>query len=126
MLPDRGELFTSQNMEKPTIYVAGKVSGLPDLNKPLFDSATKELRAFGYIVRNPHEICHGKKEDDWNGCMRECIAVLVKCNLVVLLPGWMESKGATLEYTIARSVGIRCIEYADFINDLKNQKDGLQ
>lgn len=101
-------------MNKPVLYVAGKVSGLPDLNKPKFEAATTQLRNMGYIVRNPHEICTGRHPDDWNGCMRDCIRVMMECDAVILLDDWIDSKGAYLEAKLAEKVGIRVMQLEDF------------
>lgn len=101
-------------MNKPVLYVAGKVSGLPDLNKPKFEAATTQLRNMGYIVRNPHEICTGRHPNDWNGCMRDCIRVLMECDAVILLNDWWDSKGAYLEAKLAEKVGIRVMQLEDF------------
>ncbi|KAA8483737.1 uncharacterized protein DUF4406 [Arcticibacter tournemirensis] len=108
-------------MDKPILYIAGKVSGLPDLNKPKFEAATRELRARGFYVKNPHEVCHGRKPDDWIGCMRECIKVLMDCDVVILLDDYKDSIGATLEFTIASALQIRCVLYEAFINELNSK-----
>ena len=102
-------------MNKPVLYIAGKVTGLPDLNKPKFEAATTQLRNMGYIVRNPHEICTGRHPDDWEGCMRDCIRVMMECDAVLLLDDWWDSKGAYLEAKIAEKVGIRVFQLADFL-----------
>lgn len=103
-------------MNEMVLYVAGKVSGLPDLNKPKFEAAVTTLRNRGYIVRNPHEICSGRHPDDWKGCMRDCIRVLMECDAVILLDDWwQESKGAYLEAKLAEKVGIRVFELDAFL-----------
>lgn len=100
------------------IYVAGKISGLEDLNKPKFEAATKELRSRGYIVRNPHEICNGLEAHQWDQCMKRCIAVMMECHLVVFLDDWHESPGANIEYRLAKDLSIATEFYPAFINRL--------
>jgi hypothetical protein len=87
-------------MTAPRWYVAGPMSGLPDLNFPAFHAAAAQLRADGIDVVNPAEI-NSNPSAGWNACMRADIAQLVTCDGVYLLPGWDKSRGARLEYRIA-------------------------
>ena len=45
----------------------------------------------------------------WEDCMRKDIAELVTCSAIYLLPGWHNSKGATLEHHIAERLGLHII-----------------
>ena len=38
------------------VYLSGKMTGVPDLNRPAFDAAEKRLSAQGHFVMNPHRI----------------------------------------------------------------------
>ena len=38
------------------VYISGKMTGRPDLNRPAFDAAEKRLTAQGHFVINPHRI----------------------------------------------------------------------
>jgi len=38
------------------IYISGKMTGCPDLNRPAFDAAEKRLTAQGHFVINPRRI----------------------------------------------------------------------
>ena len=69
------------------IYIAGPMTGLPDLNFPAFNRAAAILRAAGYEAINPAEI-NPDPTAGWEACMRADIAELVKCDGVALLPGW--------------------------------------
>lgn len=82
------------------VYIAGPMSGLPQLNFPAFYAEAARLRALGHDVVNPAEINpdHGTP---WATCMRADIAELVTCDAVSLLPGWENSMGARLEHRIA-------------------------
>lgn len=83
------------------IYIAGPMSGLPDLNFPAFHAAAIQLRARGFEAVNPAEINPDHKMP-WHICMRRDIAQLVTCDGVALLPGWRKSKGARVERWLAR------------------------
>ena len=43
-------------MKKQTIYIAGPMTGLPDLNFPTFHTEAARLRSLGHEVINPAEI----------------------------------------------------------------------
>ncbi|MDB5822199.1 MAG: hypothetical protein JWR21_903 [Herminiimonas sp.] len=104
------------------VYLAGAMTGHPDLNFPAFHAAAAKLRAAGFEVVNPAEI---KGADElvayaamtpaemsayWQKCMRADIAALVTCDAIALLPGWEKSKGATLEHRIAGELGLRKVD----------------
>lgn len=83
------------------LYVAGPMSGIEHLNFPAFHAEASRLRGLGYEVVNPAEI-NTDPTTPWAKCMRDDIRELVTCDGIVLLPGWSESRGASLEYDIAR------------------------
>lgn len=87
------------------VYVAGPMSGMPDLNYPAFNQAAQYLRELGYHVENPAEnpvpAC-----DSWAGYMRLAIAQLVTCDEIHMLRGWKNSKGARIEHDLAAELGL--------------------
>lgn len=93
------------------VYIAGPMSGIPDLNFPAFHAAAAKLRELGFDVINPAEI-NTDPSAGWAACMRADIAQLVTCDGIALLPGWENSKGARLEKHIAEALGMRVI-YVD-------------
>lgn len=86
------------------IYIAGPMTGLPELNFPAFHAAATEWRAKGWEVVNPAEI-NADPKADWLECMRADIQQLVTCDALYALHGWSKSRGATLEVTIAQRLG---------------------
>lgn len=96
------------------VYIAGPMTGLPELNFPAFHRVAARLRAQGHEVANPAEI-NADPTMGWNTCMRRDIPELVTCDAIVLLPGWERSKGATLEHHIARALdmGVRELTEAE-------------
>lgn len=105
-------------MDNTIIYISGKISGLPDLNKPAFAAATRELRSRGFIVRNPHEICEGIPEEQWAECMKLNIKVMMECNIILFLDDWYDSRGAKIEYRLAQDLNIFTEMYKTYINRL--------
>ncbi len=90
---------------KKTTYIAGPMTGLPDLNFPAFHAEAARLRAEGWEVINPAEI-NPDKHLSWRACMQTDIAALVFCDAIHVLPGWQGSKGAELELHIAERLGM--------------------
>lgn len=96
------------------IYIAGPMTGLPDLNFPLFHAETARLRALGFVVVNPAEI-NVNPATDWLECMRADIRELVTCDGIALLPGWEASRGAGIEHGLARCLGLQVYEAAHIV-----------
>ena len=87
------------------VYLAGPMTGLPELNFPAFTQEAERLRDEGLQVLNPadHGIVDGA---DWADYLRHDIAGLASCERIHLLRGWTKSKGACLEMTIAKALGM--------------------
>lgn len=95
-----------------TTYIAGPMSGLPDFNYPAFAYVATALRAHGVDVRSPHEVDNGSTDRSWQWYMRAALKMLLECDEIVLLPGWRESKGASIEHTLAEALGMRITIWA--------------
>jgi len=80
------------------VFIAGPMTGLKDFNRPAFFAAAEYLEGKGCIVLNPAVLPDGLTHD---GYMRITTAMLAEAQAVVFLPGWMESKGARIEFTRA-------------------------
>ena len=85
------------------IYIAGPCSGIVDSNYPAFNAEASRLRALGYLVENPAE---NPAQADWAGYMRVAIRQMLTCDIVALLHGWADSRGAILERSIAMKLDI--------------------
>ena len=96
------------------LYISGPMTGMPDLNFPAFLAATKKLRSMGYQVINPVEI-NDDPNAKWEDCLKKDIEELMKCNAIVLLDGWHQSKGAQLEMHLAHRVGMEIRFYKDVV-----------
>lgn len=90
------------------VYLAGPMTGYPELNFPAFHREAARLRATGLDVVNPAEI-NVDPAAGWVECMRADIRELVTCDGIALLPGWEKSKGATLEHHIASALGLAVV-----------------
>lgn len=98
------------------IYIAGPMTGYPELNFPAFHAEAARLRELGYEVVNPAEI-NVDPSAGWSACMRADIRELVTCDAVATLDGWSKSKGASLEVHIARELGLLVGDAAAILAD---------
>ncbi len=87
------------------VYIAGPMTGLPELNFPAFHAAAAELRAKGYDVINPAEL-NPDPTMKWGNAMRGDIRELMTCTGIYMLDGWRQSRGASLEYFLANALNL--------------------
>lgn len=94
-------------MDKMKIYIAGPMTGIKDHNFPEFNKQAAYLRSMGFDVVNPAELDAGEVlTHPWDYYLRRDLKKLVDCQVIVLLNGWENSKGANLEYQVAKSLGM--------------------
>jgi len=91
-------------------YIAGPISGMPNLNRAAFDEAAARLMLAGYGAVNPHDINAAYPNPTRSEAMRRDIKVLVDCDAICLLAGHDESKGAVLELSIALALGLTVLD----------------
>ena len=113
-----------------TIYLAGPMRGIPLCNFPAFDAARDKFHAEGFNVISPADIDRDHSFDAMTDPLpegaamtelaRECIRRDVAAILdgygdtpppthIALLPGWITSKGACVEYALAHFLGLKMI-----------------
>lgn len=92
----------------PYTYIAGPMTGIPEFNYPEFNRVAKLLRDKGLLVINPAEMDGAVGTGQpWDFYLRRDIVLIAeKVGRVVLLSGWRDSHGATLERAVAE--GLRC------------------
>ena len=88
------------------VYISGKMTGLPDYNRPAFNAMAAQLRAEGFEVINPAELPEPAGGDHWHLWMRQAVAAMMRADALLMLDGWLESRGACAEVQIAALVGI--------------------
>lgn len=85
-------------------FISGRVSGINyEYAKRNFKKVEKALVKQGYEVVNPTKFC--KKEWSWLRCIIVCLWHLTKCDAVYFLRNYKNSKGAMIEYKIAKILG---------------------
>lgn len=87
------------------------MSGIQDFNHPAFNAKAAELRAAGEDVINPAEFdAEIGPDQPWATYLRRDLVLLAeRCDKIVLLPGWEDSKGATLEWTVGKALGMTIV-----------------
>lgn len=88
------------------IYIAGPMTGLPAMNYPAFNAEAGRLLALGFEVENPAQ---NPEQGSWEAYMRQALRQMLTCDTIALLPGWIHSRGATLERDIAHVVGMTVV-----------------
>ena len=92
------------------IYISGPISGLPfEKVERNFNDAEIHLQEQGYEVVNPLD--NGlTKDHSWNEHMRADLKLMLDCDGIYLLKGYQKSKGAMIEYDLARILHYNIIE----------------
>lgn len=92
------------------VYISGPISGHPyeDAEKN-FNDAELRLQENGFEVVNP--LNNGLSANHtWCEHMKADIKLLMECDTIYLLKGYQDSKGAMIEYDLARILGYDVIE----------------
>lgn len=84
------------------IYIAGKITGDPHYKKK-FHYAEKCLKAMGHSVMNPAWI-ESYSEFSWLDYMQITHEMQKKCDAVLMLSDWKDSKGAMKEFEYAKAL----------------------
>lgn len=112
---------------KRVLYIAGPMSGIAFFNYPMFDRVAEILRKAGNEVISPADedrkqdgfdpfanpeysnpdACIFPAEMDFHKTVRRCLDAVLRCDEIVLLPGWERSNGAVAELTLAMWLGKR-------------------
>ena len=101
-------------------YIAGKACAPSEeeveLNIIHADYVARDVAALGYTVFCSHKNWRGWLHDDrfsHETLMELDLAILPRCDLLVLVPGWEASEGACAERAFAELNGIPVYECAD-------------
>ncbi|MCI0620298.1 MAG: DUF4406 domain-containing protein [Acidobacteria bacterium] len=96
------------------IYVSGPYTGRVDANTTAAVEAGRLLREHGFVALVPHiAIVPMEAPDSPRGyaqAMRECVALMLRCDAVLMVAGWEKSRGARIERWIACRSGLPVFE----------------
>lgn len=92
------------------IFLGGPISGLEtEVAEQEFCRYEDALKALGYEVYNPIRELRkaGILNEPWHVILRFSLAeMMAHCKELHLLPGWQNSKGATIEHDLAKTLKI--------------------
>ena len=92
------------------IYIAGKVTGEPiEVCSQKFAEAQQFYEKLGFEVVNPIKLVNDFNTP-WKEAMEICLAALIKCDAVVLLNDWEDSKGAKIERQLAEDLDMLIVK----------------
>lgn len=91
------------------VYIAGPITGVQDFEEN-FARAERALRDMGYEPVNP--CSPGQVEGfTYKDYIDRGFSLLMSCDGIVMLPGFMDSKGAALELHYALAVGLEIMRF---------------
>lgn len=93
-------------MDIKKVYISGKITG-EDIHSVIrkFHDAARKIRRFGFEPVSPLD--NGLPfPAAWEDHMGEDVKLLLKSDAIYLLPDYEQSKGARLELTIAKELGM--------------------
>ena len=93
---------------KNRYYISGKISGIEEEAPKHFERAEKFLVARGLFPVNPMKIEHNHK-GYWTDYMKSDIKVLCDCDGIYMLNNWQDSKGAKIEFQLAKDLELNII-----------------
>lgn len=96
-----------------TLYISGPMTGFVQHNYPAFFEAEDLLVEAGFVTLNPAR--HPIDGRSWEDYLRRDISDVLVSTGVATLPGWENSRGATLEVYIARSLSMPVFNVQDWI-----------
>jgi len=97
--------------DRLSVYIAGPMTGVEDLNYPLFNLVAEALRDDGFEVVNPAELQHNRNPEATEvevtraEYMTLDLPYVIACDILCLLPDWEQSRGANVELLVALSCG---------------------
>ena len=108
---------------KTKLYVSGPMSGRENYNQEAFEEAATVLKQLGYHPVTPFDLdtVEPVAYHEWIPNMKRDIKYLVTMDGVLVIDGWEDSKGATLEVAIANKLEIPIYRLDDdgFLNEVR-------
>lgn len=105
-------------MANSMIYISGPITG-DKAYRQKFRAAAEQLKARGYNVVNPAELDNVLPVESmtWSQIMDHCLDLLKRCDAVVVLPGWEESRGCNREVGYAQGAEMNILPIEELLQN---------
>ena len=113
----------NEELNKKKVYIAGKITGMEEEAKVLFQQAENLLKEKGYTPINPFKLDHSHHDKSWESYMKVCLKALMDCDMIYPLDNHMHSRGAREEVSIARTLKIPRLYYVENSNQFVKYAD---
>lgn len=101
------------DFKKERIYISGGISREKNYRENFKNAHFTLLSKYDCIVVNPVHLSkrveNEKPFPQWHDYMKECIHWLTRCDKVYMLKGWWKSRGAKIEWILAKILKIDVI-----------------
>ena len=102
------------------IYISGPMTGYPNFNREAFVKAEMCLIGKGKEVVSPSLVEQDDEGQTWKPLqgkysyyLKIALQKMLRCNAIVMLDGWQDSKGARVERYLAEALGYKIYENVD-------------
>ena len=110
-------IFGATDNMNHLIYISGQMTGIENYNRKNFFDVNEMLMKKAFNVLNPFIVGakfkkdFGLNEDEisWKNFLKEDLKLLLNCDMMYMLKGWENSKGALLEHKVAKECGLDII-----------------
>ncbi|SDX10708.1 DUF4406 domain-containing protein [Flavobacterium degerlachei] len=111
---------------KQKIYIAGKVTGLPPEEVAAkFATTCARVAMEGLEPISPIEVVNNP-EAEWNSAMKQCLNALMKCDAVLAMPCYEQSRGAKVELWLSFNLSIPVFFELEELKQWNNSRQPTQ
>ena len=93
------------------IYLSGSISNDPKYIEKFakYKSVVQRLYPESQIICPVTDVNHDYHDKSWKSYMRADIEAMRSCTHIALIPGWHNSRGAKIEYWLAKRWGMKVV-----------------
>ena len=100
------------------VYISGKITGYDiDVAKSKFNESEELLRLKGFTPVNPFKLSETHPDKTWKDYMIDDIRGLFDCDAIYMNSDWGQSKGARIEYQIAKELNLKVMFAGEIITE---------
>ena len=92
------------------MYISGRMKDVKDVDIVFASAGIRAKNKYPeYEIINPCNLYPACKNPLYKDFMANDIIELLKCDAIYMMIGWEESEGATCEWTIAKTLGLKIL-----------------